>query len=449
MNKTILNILSSAACAAVIMSAAFPAAAASYRAVYFVSGQDQQPLGIIEGAPGLFYFESGAAVVLAVTTQGAATTLTSFPNRYGVQSTPGTTAANGLVYSSVDYVGSTGYYVGSIFSVGSTAGSEHTYPAQSVVAGPLAGNLPNGKLFALVFDVSSGLYNLGTSDLNGKVTTFYQFPSTSEQPATPIYAADGNYYGISYPHVSGSTDYFYRVTPSGTFTKLASLPFTGTQNGSWLGGGLILQATDGNFYGIQPTDTGCSSSNQHGAVFKLTPSGQFTILHDFGVCGNGIVNSLIQASDGKLWGAQGNSVLFSLTTSGTYKVEFRPTNPSAQGLCSCVLVQGSDGNIYGTATGGGPTGAGVIFALNAGLPVPKPRAHQFYPASGPVGTHVRIWGYNLFGASVQFNGAAATGVHSAGPNYVWATVPAGATTGPITVTTPGGTFTTKSSFTVQ
>jgi uncharacterized repeat protein (TIGR03803 family) len=449
MNKTLLNILCGAACGVVILAAASPAAAVSYRAVYYPDAQQQQPLGIIEGAAGLFYFEGSAAAMVSLTSQGSATTIILFPSQYTIQSAPGTTAANGLVYSSVEYVGSTGYYVGSIFSVGSTAGSEQTYPPQSLVFQPMAGNLPSGKLFGVVYNASDNSDYLGTSDLNGKVTTFYHFPSTSEQPATPIYAADGNYYGISYPHVSGSTDYFYRVTPSGTFTKLASLPFTGTQNGSWLGGGLILQATDGNFYGIQPTDTGCSSSNQHGAVFKLTPSGQFTILHDFGVCGNGIVNSLIQASDGKLWGAQGNSVLFSLTTSGTYKVEFRPTNPSAQGLCSCVLVQGSDGNIYGTATGGGPTGAGVIFALNAGLPVPKPRAHQFYPASGPVGTHVRIWGYNLFGASVQFNGAAATGVHSAGPNYVWATVPAGATTGPITVTTPGGTFITKASFTVQ
>jgi hypothetical protein len=62
---------------------------------------------------------------------------------------------------------------------------------------------------------------------------------------------------------------------------------------------------------------------------------------------------------------------------------------------------------------------------------------------------VRIWGYNLFGASVQFNGVAAERVVNGGPNYVFATVPAGATTGPITITTPGGAVTTKASFTVQ
>jgi hypothetical protein len=66
-----------------------------------------------------------------------------------------------------------------------------------------------------------------------------------------------------------------------------------------------------------------------------------------------------------------------------------------------------------------------------------------------VGTNVRIWGQNLLSAAVQFNGVAAATVSNSGPNYVWATVPAGAITGPITVATPGGTETTQASFTVQ
>jgi hypothetical protein len=62
---------------------------------------------------------------------------------------------------------------------------------------------------------------------------------------------------------------------------------------------------------------------------------------------------------------------------------------------------------------------------------------------------VRIWGHNLLSAAVEFNGVAAATVSNSGSNYVWATVPAGATTGAITVTTPGGTGTTQASFTVQ
>jgi hypothetical protein len=44
---------------------------------------------------------------------------------------------------------------------------------------------------------------------------------------------------------------------------------------------------------------------------------------------------------------------------------------------------------------------------------------------------------------------AATSVYNAGPNYAWATVPAEASTGPITVTAPGGTSTTAATFTVK
>ena len=82
-----------------------------------------------------------------------------------------------------------------------------------------------------------------------------------------------------------------------------------------------------------------------------------------------------------IWGTTlGSSVLFSLTTSGTYKAEFGIN--SATGLCPCYLLQASDGAIYGTANGGGPADYGLVFAFDAGLPVPKPQAGAFQPTSG-------------------------------------------------------------------
>lgn len=420
-------------------NAARPAAGASYRVIFNMQ-QYSQPNTLVEGSPGVFYVHVvPPEVIISVTTQGTITTLATFANPpYTIESNPGAMAANGLLYSSVELQQTV--YSAQMFSVGSAAGSEQIYASQSL-SPQLASNLPDGKLFGIVYSFLNGSNNLGTADLRGNVTSFYQFPST-DLPAKPIYGADGNYYGTA---AANNTTYFYRVTPSGSFTKVATFPLGTTD---FLGGGLVLQGTDGNFYGIQSTGLGCSGSNQHGGVYKLTPSGQYTLLHDFGVCGNGVVNSLIEASDGKLYGAtQGNSVIFSLTTSGTYKKVFQLNG--ADGICGCGLLQGSDGIIYGAASGGGTTGSGVIFALDVGLPVPRPRAQHFHPASGPAGAPVLIWGYNLFGASVQFNGVTATTVRNAGSNYVWATVPAGASTGPITVTTPGGTVTTQASFTVQ
>ena len=416
-----------------IVVAAAPSAAANFRVVSYLSSQYTGPLGIIEGYPGVF-FSQASPTVFAVSSQGVLTTVASFPSPPYQLTGPGTSSANGLVYSSVQE-DVNGIVTGSVFSVSAKPGIKATYPTPNIILLPIVGNLPDGRLYAVGY--VTGVYNLSTVDLNGKVATFYQFPGT-DQPKLPIYAG-GSYYGLVSSLATGVwTTYFYRVTPSGVFTKIATLPFITT---NLYGADTLVQAGDGNFYGIQPP-----GANQNGAVFKLTPSGQFTILHQWGT--NDMPSSLILGSDGRLWGTElARNVLFSLTTSGTYKAEFEMNG--SDGLCPCSLVQGSDGKIYGSAEGGGPQGLGVIFEFDAGLPVPKPGARAFSPASGAPGTRVLIWGHNLFDSSVSFNGVPAGKAVSAGPNYLWVDVPAGDTTGPIMVTTPGGESITGESFTVN
>jgi hypothetical protein len=402
--------------------------------------QGAAPTALVEGSLGLFYLTTaGTNGIISVNTQGTIATLASFPNPpYTIESNPGSMAANGLLYSSVANSPTTGNFVFNVFSVGASAGSGQIYATQNL--DPLVtGNLPDTRLFGLVYDSLDNSY-LGTTDLKGNVTTFYSFPNT-ERPITPIYGADGNFYGTTGTY---NTTYFYQVTPTGLFTQVATLPFV-TVN--YQGGGLVLEGTDGNFYGIQPPGLGCPTT-QHGGVYKLTPSGQYTLLHDFGTCSQAIVDSLIEASDGKLYGiTEGRNIIFSLTKSGVYQNVAQLNG--IDGFCGCGIIQGHDGIIYGAASGGGSTGSGTVFAVDLGLPKPKPRAQHFHPQSGPVGAEVLIWGYNLFKASVEFNGVPATVVRNSGSNYVWAAVPAGATTGPITVTTPGGSVTTQASFTVR
>jgi len=415
---------------------------ATYSAVYYLTPQTSQPLGITEGTPGVFYSNSSALAIFSVTKQGSATVLASFPDPPNTVESIPIAASNGLFYSSLTLAQGASY-TGQIFSVGASPGTLTIYPATSFSFSDLAGTLPNGNFFGIAYNYSNNSNNLATVDLSGNVKPIYQFPLTDRPYLVPIYA-NGNYYGVSQPGGGTANDYFYQVTPSGSLTKVATLPFYST---IYVGSGLVLKGTDGNFYGVQSNGLGCPNT-QHGGVYKLTPSGQYTLLHDFGPCG--IVTSLIEGSDGKLYGAlETSSTLFSLTKSGTYSALFTTTNGGTQGLCPCWLVQGSDGIIYGTASGGGPGGFGVVFALNAGLPPPKPRALEFTPHSGAVGTQVQIWGYNLLNASVSFNGVTAAAVTSEGPNYVLATVPTGAISGPITVTTPGGSSTTKASFTVK
>ena len=82
----------------------------------------------------------------------------------------------------------------------------------------------------------------------------------------------------------------------------------------------------------------------------------------------------------------------------------------------------------------------------AGTP---PTISSFSPPAGPVGTSVTITGANLGGAtSVRFNGASAGFSVNAPGTQITTAVPSGASTGPISVTTPGGTATTGSNFVV-
>jgi hypothetical protein len=105
------------------------------------------------------------------------------------------------------------------------------------------------------------------------------------------------------------------------------------------------------------------------------------------------------------------------------------------------LVQATDGNFYGTTLWGGSNNncggsynCGTVFRLSVGLgPFVKT-----LPNSGKVGATVNILGTNLKSAtSVSFNGTAAT-FTIVDKAQIRATVPTGATTGTVTVDTPGG-----------
>jgi hypothetical protein len=116
----------------------------------------------------------------------------------------------------------------------------------------------------------------------------------------------------------------------------------------------------------------------------------------------------------------------------------------------------SDSEIHATVPAGAttgpilvttPSGTGASSSEFSLLPFPTPPTiSSLTPTSGPVGTSVDVLGSSFTGAtSVRFNGAPANYTVES-DSEIHATVPAGATTGPISVTTSGGTAT--SSFTV-
>ena len=116
--------------------------------------------------------------------------------------------------------------------------------------------------------------------------------------------------------------------------------------------------------------------------------------------------------------------------------------------------QSSRGEVVGVTQGGGSVGtgevaSGVVFTLDAGLAAPKARLTVLNPASGSVGSQVAIYGEHMLGTTeVRFNGIGAT-FQVLNAQTIRATVPTGATTGPITVTNAGGSVVSKKNFTVK
>jgi spore coat protein U-like protein len=79
-----------------------------------------------------------------------------------------------------------------------------------------------------------------------------------------------------------------------------------------------------------------------------------------------------------------------------------------------------------------------------------PSITSFTPANGPVGTQVVITGMSLSQATaVKFGTVAATAFTVNSNTQITVTVPSGAVTGKISVTTPGGGATSSTAFTVN
>ncbi len=151
-----------------------------------------------------------------------------------------------------------------------------------------------------------------------------------------------------------------------TFSVLDT--FNGT-NGS-VSAAALVQATDGNFYGT----TVYGGTNGQGSVFQLTPSGTINVIYSFcslASCADGSqpFSAIIQGTDGNLYGttnhagASGYGNVFKLTLSGTLT-----TLHSFHDLDGAYpqggLVQGADGNLYGTTLNGGSANWGTVYKLS-------------------------------------------------------------------------------------
>jgi len=214
----------------------------------------------------------------------------------------------------------------------------------------------------------------------------------------------------------------------------------------------LVEALDGNFYGT--TFQGGAGVNDVGTVFKLSPSGTFATLYNFcsGCAGGTNPDAgLWQATDGNLYGtayvggAYYNGTIYEITPDGAFTTLYNFCTssgcPDGGGPLGGVL-QSTSGLFYGTTNWGGAKYYGTVFELNNGL---GPFVAFVLP-QGKVGQVARILGQGFTGTTnVSFNGVPATFTVVFG-TFLEATVPSGATTGYVTVTTPSGTLTSNVQF---
>jgi uncharacterized repeat protein (TIGR03803 family) len=432
----------------------------------------------------------GYGTVFKITPSGTLTTLHSFDNTaYGPYA--------GLVQgTNGDFYGTTyGYPVGgTVFKItpggalstlynfcSQTNCTDGGYPVAALVLAT------NGDFYGTTAD--GGAYANGTVfkiTPSGTLTTLHSFDITDGAgPQGLIQATNGNFYGTTISGGATDNGTVFQITPSGTLTTLYNFcSLTNCTDGTQAFGELT-QATDGNLFGT----TAYGGNVGLGTIFKITTSGTLTTVYSFCPvinCADGgfPMAGLVQGTNGTLYGSTsagrtsdcqdyGCGTIFSLSVGLGPFVVLRTTS-GKEGVVIGILGQGFNSSSvakFGGTQATAITRTGATFikatvpaaALTGAVTVTTgatkltssqtfrvtPTITSFSPAGGPVGTPVTITGTGLMQATkVAFNGKSASFTVNS-DTQITATVPTGATTGKIMVTTPGGSASSATTFTVN
>jgi len=395
--------------------------------------------------------------VFRITTAGDLTSLHSFCLSAGCPD--GSALEAGLV------LGTTGFFygvtqagganhIGTIFQIGPKGKLTTLYSFC-----PLT-NCPDGAqpTTALIQGSDGNLYGTAMDGgANGNFGTAFRFKLTNPSRLTVLHSfcallgctdggiplaslvqgTGGGFYGSTETFGANNGGTIFKMTADGTLTTIYTFcSLADCADGNSPQGGLI-QATNGDFYGTTSrggTSTNCTGGC--GTAFKITSQGILNTLHSFNLADGWFPNSLVQGTDGNFYGTtdQGGAfnkgTVFQMTPSGKV-ITLRSLSGSDGIKPQAPLMQATDGNFYGTTR----LTHGTVFRLSMGLgPFVK-----LLPASGKVGSVVQILGNNLTGStSVTFNGLPSNNFIVVSATLIYAAVPTGATTGTVQITTPSG-----------
>lgn len=349
-----------------------------------------RPNAVMQGRDGDFYGTTatggafGSGTVFKITSTGTLTTLASFNQSTGLSPNSSLIqASDGNFYGTTSGGGAAG--AGTIFKM-TPAGVLTRFISFNYTNGYYT----NGQQPTGVIQGTDGNF-YGTTKFGGTYddgTVFKVTPAgvvsilanfigkNGSNPQTPlIQGSDGNFYGTTSDINIGGGGRVFKVTPAGVITTLASF----NQTIGLLPEAPLVQGSDGNFYGT----TTLFGVGGYGTVFKITPTGTLTTLCSFTSTTKGASPNvgLVQGRDGNFYGITSNfssnanpdGTIFRVSPAGvlTFLVVFNGANGSefipgeTEVVPEAGLIQGLDGNFYGTTFSGGGGDQGTVFKMTS------------------------------------------------------------------------------------
>jgi uncharacterized repeat protein (TIGR03803 family) len=370
-----------------------------------------------------------------------------------------------------------GDYYGSVWKV-STGGKVTAYnpfTAEPNIFGPIAPPVlgMDGSFYGTTASGGSGctygsggcggIFKITSAGKSYKILHSLVQTDGANPDTSLLLGTDGNLYGTTSEGGSsigggfGGGGVIFKITSAGTYTVLYNLcSMQSCLDGEFPYDGLV-EGTDGNFYG-----TANGGGTRHyaggftgGVIFQVSPTGKYKIIYNFCSetnCDDGAnpLGGLVQASDGTFYGTtqvggtKNYGTIFQLTPAGEYTVLYN-FDSTTGAYPDGTLVQDTNGILYGDTHSGGTVNDGTFFSIDLSLP-PFAKLVTWW---GKPGAKIGILGQGFKEAtSVLFNGTSAT-FKTTGDSFITATVPAGATSGSVTVVTKSGTLSSSQTFEVQ
>ncbi len=357
--------------------------------------------GLIQGTDGNLYGTTysggtqGSGTVFRISpSSGAETVLYSFGSTTGDGEHPAAglvQGSDGNLYGTTDYGGTQNY--GTVFEISPSTGAETVlysfgsaagdgeYPTAALIqdsAGNLYGTTVNGGGSSTCTGGCGTVFEISPS---GTETLLYAF-SGGDSGAYPsgalVQGSDGNLYGTTSQAGAYSSGAVFMVSPGSAGTETVLYSFSGVDNVDGDGAnpeGALILGSDGNLYGTTVAGGGgtlCTTGC--GTVFEVSPSsGAETILRSFGNVINDGTNpeaGLIQGTNGNLYGTTygggsgGDGVVFAVSPSTDAETVLHAFAGADGKNPAAGLIQGSDGNLYGTTSGGGANNSGAVFEVS-------------------------------------------------------------------------------------